>query len=308
MSGLRPRARNDCGAAWPEADLLPVPKADPTSNDPFLAAPLLRGFWIYGLPGSRLGLRHSAGAAPLAELARGADAETAPSVWIFYGPPDEALLELAEAAQAPGSGREALAAWQEAMALAVQAKRRWRERLQLVNLGRSTPELEALLQRELPELEQDVRRRRTGGVQPPEQVLHATTQALLQLSPALLNGYLDLESWADRHGRDPDGARWRQALDGGQLLHALRHWDDHHGALGARQSRLEELERQRRRDLEEREQLLATLQQLELELDHYVGEHERLAALVGHVEEQLGRARRLLEQGEAPTPPGPAGG
>lgn len=280
-------------------------KAETTSSDPLLAAPTVQGFWVYGLPGSRLGLQRSAGAAPLELLARGGDAEAAPPAWIFYGPPDEALLELAEAADAPDAGRDALATWQEAMALAVQAKRRWRERLQLVNLGCPTPELATLLQRELPELEQDVRRRRAGGVQPPEQVLRATTQALLQLSPALLNGYLDLESWADRHGREPDGSRWRQALDGGQLLRALRHWDEHHGALGERQSRLEELERQRRRDLEEREQLLAALQQLEHELDHYVGEHERLAALVGSVEEQLARARRLLEQGVTPPPPSP---
>lgn len=280
-------------------------EAETTSSDPLPAAPTVQGFWVYGLPGSRLGLQRSAGAAPLELLARGGDAEAAPPAWIFYGPPDEALLELVETADAPEAGRDALATWQEAMALAVQAKRRWRERLQLVNLGCPTPELATLLQRELPELEQDVRRRRAGGVQPPEQVLRATTQALLQLSPALLNGYLDLESWADRHGREPDGSRWRQALDGGQLLRALRHWDEHHGALGERQLRLEELERQRRRDLEEREQLLAALQQLEHELDHYVGEHERLAALVGSVEEQLARARRLLEQGVTPPPPSP---
>ncbi len=285
-----------------------MPQADPFSSDPPLAAPSVQGFWMYGLPGSRLGLQRSAGAAPLEALARGVDADAAPRAWIFYGPPDEALLELAEAADAPEACRDALASWQGAMALAVQAKRRWRERLQLVNLGRSTPELQALLQRELPELEQDVRRRRSAAtVQLPEQVLHATTQALLQLSPALLNGYLDLESWADRHGREPDGPRWREALDGSQLLRALRHWDDHHGALDERDSRLETLERQCRLDREERDQLLATLQQLEHELDHYVGEHERLSALVGGVEEQLGRARRLLEQG-LPPPPAAMGG
>ena len=284
-----------------------MPKADPTSTDQLLAAPSVQGFWIYGLPGSRLGLRRSAGASPLASLAGGLDADTAPRAWIFYGPPDEALRELAELADTPEGSREALASWQDAMALAVQAKRRWRERLQLVNLGHITPELQALLQRELPELELDVRRRRAGELTLPDQVLRATTQALLQLNPALLNGYLDLEGWADRHGREPDGPRWRQHLDGGQLLQALRHWDDHHGALGERDLRLQALERQRRLDLEEREQLLASLQQLEHELDHYVGEHERLVALVENVEQQLERARRLLEQGAGATTTTPGG-
>ncbi len=280
-----------------------------TNADPLPTPTTARGFWIYGLPGSQLGLRCSSGAPSLASLAQSLDIEMPQSVWIFYGPPDDALLELtAELEERRQDDDDALQAWQDAMALAVQAKRRWRERLQLVNLGRTTPELEHLLQRELPELEQDVRRRRrAGALRLPEQVLHATTQALLQLSPTLLNGYLDLESWADRHGREPDGTRWRQPLDGSQLLWALRHWDDHHGVLGERQSRLEELERQRRLDLEERQLLLATLQQLERELDHYVGEHERLSGLVERVEEQLERARQRLQRAVA-LPPAAAGG
>jgi hypothetical protein len=273
------------------------------SSDPSVALPPSQGIWIYGLPGSRLGLQRSAGAPSLLSLARSSGEEAAPrAAWVFYGPPDEALQELADGGGGDGgrTGEAAgsLAAWQEAMECAVQAKRRWRERLQLVNLGRSSPQLEQVLRRELPELEQDVRRRRTSsGRSLPAAVLRATTQALLQLTPALLNAYLDLESWADRYGREADAPRWRQAPDGAQLLQALRQWDEHHGALGNRDLRLEELEWQQRRDREERDQLLAELHQLERELDHYVEEHERLVDLVGVVESQLRRARHLLENG-----------
>jgi len=279
------------------------------SSDPSVALPPSQGIWIYGLPGSRLGLQRSAGAPSLLSLARSSGEESVPrAAWVFYGPPDEALQELADGGDGGGGGGRtgeaaaagSLAAWQEAMEFAVQAKRRWRERLQLVNLGRSSPQLEQVLRRELPELEQDVRRRRAGsGRSLPSGVLRATTQALLQLTPALLNAYLDLESWADRYGREADAARWRQAPDGAQLLEALRQWDEHHGALGDRDLRLEELEWQQRRDREERDQLLAELHQLERELDHYVEGHERLVALVGVVESQLHRARRLLENGSA---------
>jgi hypothetical protein len=271
--------------------------------------PSVQGLWIYGLPGSRLGLRRSAGAPSLESLAGGAHDTETWRAWIFYGPPDQVLAELADGDSSvdPASGRavEPLEAWQEAMGLAVQAKRRGRERLQLVNLGRSTPQLEEALRRELPELEQDVRRLRATGVSTlPDDVLQVTTHALLQLRPALLNGYLDLESWADRFGREGDGALWREPIDGTVLLQALRRWDTHHGALGDRDLRLEELERQLSRDRQERDLLVAHQHQLERELDHYVEEHERLVDLVGKVEVQLGRARRLLENGRIARPSG----
>ena len=275
------------------------------SSDPFVTPPPSQGGWIYGLPGSRLGLRRSAGAPSLLALARSSSEDAAPrAAWVFYGPPDEALQELAEGGagqfEAEADAGGSLASWQEAMEFAVQAKRRWRERLQLVNLGRSTPQLEQALRRELPELEQDVRRRRaSSGLSLPAPVLRASTQALLQLTPSLLNAYLDLESWADRFGREADAPRWRQAPDGAQLLEALRHWDAHHGALGDRDSRLEELEWQQRRIREERDLLVAQLHQLERELDHYVEEHERLIGLVGGIEAQLSRARRFLENARA---------
>lgn len=250
---------------------------------------------MYSLPGSRLGLRRSAGALTLESLASGGGDPPSARVWIFYGPPDEALLELADE---QGGSDVSISSWQGEMEWAAQAKRRWRDRIQLVNLGCSTPEMEERLQRDLPELEKDVQRRRQAfAFSVPNPVLQATTQAVLQLTPTLLNAYLNLESWADRYGRETDAARWRQAPAGDQLLQALRHWDEHHDAIGDREGKLRELEWCQRRDREEREQLVAHLHQLERELDHYVDEHERLHSLARNVEEQLKRARRLLEGG-----------
>ena len=267
------------------------------------------GFWLYGLPGSRLGLRRSAGAPALESLARGAHDGENWRAWIFYGPPDQALAVLADQGSSPEPEGGALLAWQQTLELAVQVKRQGQDRLQLVNLGHSTPALEAALGRELPELEQNVRRHRSSRVSNlPADVLRATTHALLELRPSLLNAYLDLESWADRFGRDGDGALWRERFEGGELLQALRRWDDHHGALGARDSRLVDLERQLSRDQEERDLLLAHLHQLEVELDHYVAEHERLAELVGRVEAQMGRARGLLRGLQHSTPAQPSAG
>jgi hypothetical protein len=277
-------------------------QAGPSAGDrlqPLAALEPSLGFWIYGLPGSRLSLLRSAGAPALESLARGDHLGEDWRAWIFYGPPDQALAELADQGSSPKSAGGSLLAWQQTMELAVQVKRQGRERLQLVNLGHATPALEEALRRELPELEQNVRRLRSSRVSNlPDDVLQATTHALLQLRPSLLNAYLDLESWADRFGRDGDGALWRQSIDGGELLQALRRWDVHHGALGARDSRLVALERQLSRDREERDLLLAHLHQLEVELDHYVAEHERLAELVGRVESQMGRARQLLRHVE----------
>ena len=295
----------------PPSDPPAPPFADSFSDG--LSAPVagdlpFQSLWIYGLPGSRLGLRCSAGAPALESLLGDHQDGEEWRAWICYGPPDQALAELADQGSWPETQAGALADWQQAMELAVQIKRQRRQRLQLVNLGRPTPALEEALRRDLPELEQDVRRRRSSpdGRLPPE-VLRATTLALLQLSPALLNAYLDLESWADRYGRDGDGDLWRQPLEGRELLQILRHWDAHHGALGARNTRLQDLEQQLSRDQEERDLLLAHLHQLEVELDHYVSEHERLADLVGTIEAQMLRARRLLGRLET-VPPGQVSG
>lgn len=274
-----------------------------TSVDQPLVPLSVQGHWIYGLPGSHLGLRRSAGAPALDSVARGLHDNETWRAWIFYGPPDQALAELSDGGPASALGADPLADWLVQMDLAVQIKRRARERLQLVNLGHSTSALEETLRRELPELEQGVRRRRSNRVSTaPSDVLRATTLALLQLRPDLLNGYLDLESWADRYGHEGDGDRWREAFDGTELLQALRRWDSHHGAIGDRDSRLVGLERQLSRDHGERDLLLANLHQLEVELDHYVEEHERLVDLVVKVEAQLARARRLLEQGRFARP------
>lgn len=283
------------------------------SSSEELSSPVTGGafesLWIYGLPGSRLGLRRSAGAPPLESLAGSHLHGEGWRAWIFYGPPDQAMAELADQGSWPEGEAAALASWQQAMELAVQIKRQERQRLQLVNLGLSNPALEEALRRDLPELEQNVRRRRfSRGSRLPDDVLRATTHAVLQQRPALLNAYLDLESWADRYGREGDGGVWRESLDGEDLLRALRHWDAHHGALGARNSRVEDLERKLNRVREERDLLLAHLHQLELELDHYVAEHERLATLVGTIGTQMLRARRLLSRLEKHSPSLASGG
>ena len=82
------------------------------------------GFWIYGLPGSRLGLRRSAGAPALESLARGAHDGENWRAWIFYGPPDQALAELADQGSSPEPEGGALLAWQQTMELAVQVRYR----------------------------------------------------------------------------------------------------------------------------------------------------------------------------------------
>jgi hypothetical protein len=71
---------------------------------------------------------------------------------------------------------------------------------------------------------------------------------------------------------------------------------------------VEDLERNLNRDREERDLLLAHLHQLELELDHYVAEHERLATLVGIIETQMLRARRLLSRVKNAAPSLASGG
>lgn len=271
----------------------PLPDPQPGT----LSEPLSRGLWLYGLPGSGLGLRRSAGAPPLEELAAGRAGLAAWQAWIFYGPPDAALAELAGGGDSTTAEEELLDQWQREMALAVALKRQDRERLQLVNLGLSNPELEALLRRDLPELELEARRRRSSSLEAmPTEVLTLSTRALLQSRPALLNSYLDLEGWADRHGREADGSQWRQALDPVLLLRSLRHWDDHSDALGARDERLEQLVTDLARDREERDLLVRQVQQLEQELDHWVGEHEQLEELAARVTNAFKRAQRLLEQ------------
>ena len=260
-----------------------------------LEAPLSRGLWLYGLPGSGLGLRRSAGAPPLEELVTGRGCGAVWQAWIFYGPPDAALAELAGGNDNTTAEEELLDQWQREMGLAVTLKRQDRERLQLVNLGLSNPELEALLRRELPELELEARRRRSAGLGAlPAEILTLSTRALLQSRPELLNSYLDLEGWADRYGRESDVSQWRQALDPVLLLRSLRHWDDHSDALGIRDEQLQRLVIDLNRDREERDLLVRQVQQLEKELDHWVGEHEQLEALTAKVIKAMDRAQRLL--------------
>jgi len=254
------------------------------------------GLWLYGLPGSGLGLQRSAGAPALEQLAAGQAGLAHWQAWIFYGPPDAALAELVAGSGNAISEQDLLDQWQRQMALAVTLKRQDRQRLQLVNLALSTPELEARLRQQLPELELEARRRRSSGAGAlPAELLSLSTRALLQSRPELLNGYLDLEGWADRHGREGDGQQWRRPLDPVQLLSSLRHWDHHSEALGDRDERLEQLLQDLSRDREERDLLVRLVQQQEQELDHWVGEHEQLQRLLARLSHTLQRAQQLLK-------------
>ena len=253
------------------------------------------GLWIYGLPGSGLWGMRSAGAPELAQLSAGVATDQPWSAWIFYGPPDQALAELSTADVGAAEGD--LASWKQQMELAVRAKRHGRECLRLLNLGSTTSAVEDDLRRALPELELGVHRQRLADrIALPKALIEVTAHCLLQSHPGLLNAYLDLESWADHSGPSDERKRWRDPLDPELLLQVLRQLQAEQGNTRERDQQLAQLERARRGELDSIERLERDVQQLEQELETYTAEHLQLAELVSGLEDQLQRARWLLEE------------
>ena len=267
--------------------------------------------WLYGLPGSGLGFTASAGALGLELLESGAGGsgdgapggEHGPRIWIFYGSLARGLAELVarlpegEEGARVAAMEAALGGWQADLARAAGLKRRWRERIRLLNLCRGGEELEQLLARELPELAYRRRPQGSGG----EGLLELAMRGLLQWQPALLNAWLDAEHWADGFGATgravPGGeaADWRQPMPLPRLLQLLLQLQ---AEGGGGQQRLEErcsvLEQALERERCHGELLERHRQQIERELDHYVGSYERAVDLSLRLPELLDRARRLL--------------
>jgi hypothetical protein len=128
-------------------------------------------------------------------------------------------------------------------------------------------------------------------------------RGLLQWQPGLLNAWLDAEHWADDFGGAtgravPGGeaADWRQPMPLPRLLQLLLQLQ---GEGGGGQQRLEErcaaLEQALQRERCHGELLERHRQQIERELDHYVGSYERAVELSQRLPELLDRARRLFQ-------------
>lgn len=280
-------------------------------------APIPAGRWIYALPGTHLGGLCSAGAPDLELLAAHEPREQAGwRAWILYGTPDQALAELLAADPGeldqgeldqneqgqvePGEGHRghtaSLRHWRRQMELATQAKRRWREQLQLIHLGQDSLATATELERELPELELGARQRRSATAgRVPAALLQLAASSLLQADAELLKTYLDLEGWADQPSPPEQRQSWRSQPVPGLILSLLQEVGEQQERLEAVECRMAALERQQRRDRAERQRLSRTIEQLEHELEHYVSEHLQLDSVVNRVEEQLLRARRLLE-------------
>lgn len=260
--------------------------------------------WIYALPGTHLGGLRSAGAPSLDALATmpddhryglAGDEPGAWRAWVLYGSPDQALLELC------GQQHDTIAAWGEQLLLAAQLKRRWRDQLVLINLDgcpadQQQPSALALLQQEVPELELAERlKRRSRRTQRASDVTTLAALALMQSDPALLQAYLDLENWADLPGAPEHRASWRTKPSHSFILQALGCMTQLERSTEQTKTSIDELMSERRRSQQERALLQHTVEQLEAELEHYVAEHLSLNTITRRLEEQLLRARRLIQ-------------
>jgi hypothetical protein len=246
--------------------------------------------WLYGLPGSGVPYTQAAGAPPLAELERLAEGPGA-RVCICFGPLLKGLEELMERLPLAPPVEEleaALERWQMDLGLAASLKRRWREKVWLLNLAQEGPALETLLAREVPELAG----RQLGGAMPADSSLELALRTLLQRQTKLLNAWLDAEHWADvAGGQEVD---WRQPMDLGRWREAL--WPGERGeGRVVSEERCAELERELLREKEHGAMLQRYLVAMERELDHYAASHERAVALARELPQLLGRARRAVE-------------
>lgn len=274
--------------------------------------------WVYALPGTHLHGLRSAGSPSLEALATmpddhgyGLAGDDAASWrgWVLYGPPDQALQELC--AQ---SDDHAIATWAEQLLLASRVKRRWRDRLVLINLegqdgaGDQPSALEDL-QQALPELELEERlKRRSNPAAGTNPITTLAALALLQSDAALLQAYLDLETWADVPAAPEQCSSWRIKPSHSLLLQALRSVHQLERTTAQNKAELEVLMAERQRVQRERACLQHTVEQLEAELEHYVAEHLSLNTITRRLEEQLLRARRWIQASQetaAVKPPAP---
>lgn len=271
--------------------------------------------WVYALPGAHLEGLRSAGAPSLQELATGPDDHhhglagddpLAWRAWVLYGSPDHALQDLCGQ-----DDDHAIAAWREQLLLAAKVKRRWRDRLVLINLDTHTvdghqPSPLDVLHQHLPELEvQERLNRRSQAAHGSNQLATLAALALLQSDPALLQSYLDLENWADFPASMELRSRWRTSPSHQLLLGAMRSVARLESAASQNNVEIDSLVADGLRVQRECEWLQHNVEQLEAELEHYVAEHLSLSSITRRLEEQLLRARRLIQSFSRPAVGGP---
>lgn len=265
--------------------------------------------WIYTLPGTHLEGLRSAGAPALEELAALADDHRYGLLgeesshwrcWILYGPPHQALSELCH----PLDERyqtQALARWTQQLMLAAQVKRRWRQRVMLMNLAGQVSGSEpsaalTALERELPELELRARlERSSAGASLPDGLTQMAALCLMQSDPALLQAYLDLEHWADHPSTTEDQAFWRTPPSHTFILKALSTAGQWESSAAQGKAKIDELTRELQLLKDERKLTNQSIVQLEAELEHYVHEHINLNAITSQLEAQLLRARQFIQ-------------
>ena len=283
--------------------MAPLPDSGPAADHDAL--------WLYGLPGSGVLVQQAAGAPSLAELEQGrlvpAGAEA--RIWICYGTLTEGLAELVHRHQQPPPPAQLeaeLEHWQADLSRAAVLKRRWRDRVHLVNLCESGS---APLARDLPP-ELLGGRRQSGATVEGELAM----RALLEGRPGLLNAWLDAEHWADRfdgeageglpnspHQTSPHQPDWRRPMPTERLVLALWPSDSLEGVGRLElERRCLELEHQMARLRDHIAMLRRYCLQMERELDHFMAKQERAVALANRLPQLLQRAREQLEQRTIP--------
>jgi hypothetical protein len=257
--------------------MAPLPDSGPAADHDAL--------WLYGLPGSGVLVQQAAGAPSLAELVQGrlepAGAEA--RIWICYGTLTEGLAELVHRHQQPPPPAQLeaeLEHWQADLSRAAVLKRRWRDRVHLVNLCESGS---APLARDLPP-ELLGGRRQSGATVEGELAM----RALLEGRPGLLNAWLDAEHW----GRPMPTERLVLALWPSDSLEGV-------GRLEL-ERRCLELEHQMAQLRDHIAMLRRYCLQMERELDHFMAKQERAVALANRLPQLLQRAREQLEQRTIP--------
>jgi hypothetical protein len=277
-----------------------------------------KALWLYGLPGSGVVVPQAAGSPSLEELEqRQAEPDGVNArIWICYGSLTQGLTELVNRFQQPPQPLELeteLERWQADFNRAAVVKRRWRDQVRLVNLGKGGT---GLLAKELPPELSGGRHlsgaaHSTGTQSDPQGYWELAMRVLLEGRPGLLHAWLDAEHWADAIGVEQaagQGARqespdWRQPMQLERLKQVLWHSD---GTGGAGRLELEQrcvqLERELALERDHGAMLKRYIQHMEKELDHFLANHERTAALAERLPTLLQRARQQLGTCSAQLP------